>query len=343
MTLLFNPGDRVSKYQILRFIGGGQFGQVYHCRDDGLAAEKALKFVKVSDPASLRELLEAQVAHKCRHDHCVSVNEVNIYVVNNDPYVAIDMEYIDGSSVEDLIKTNALSIHDVVRLMRGALFGLEHAHNQSVLHKDIKPANIMVSRQGVPKISDFGLAEFAGSPLVGVPAGYTSHLAPEFFSSNITTVQTDVFAAGMTFFRMVNFINDWDGTLRVLTNLNSHIQSGRLVERIGFQRWVPDQLKRICRRATHSDIAKRYESIGSFRQDLDRLRFNIDWRKSAPDNWIGHSGQRSHEIVLTSVAGGTSVEHLVNGRRRTTDCSRHALTKDAVEAVNSLVSKTSFA
>jgi serine/threonine protein kinase len=345
MTSLLSPGASLDKYLVIELLGRGHFGEVYRCLDRGLNTEKALKLVRVRDPSTFRELLEAQVAHKCRHDHCVRINEVNIFTIEPNPYVAIDMEFIRGHSVEALIANGSTSTHDFVRIMQGALFGLAHAHNQGVLHKDIKPGNILVTSNGIAKISDFGLAEFAGSTLVGSIGDYVyqSHLAPECSSDSTMTVLTDVFAAGLTLFRMVNMLSDWDRRLRSIPALHSVIAKGQLIQRLGFSEWVPEPLKRVCRRATHIDLSKRYPSAVAFRQDLDRLSLKTDWRRVSADEWIGMEPLKTHKLQITRTSSEFHLQHSINGRRKSQNCSRHSSELSARSALHSFVAQTSLA
>jgi serine/threonine protein kinase len=158
----------IDKYQILAPLGNGHFGQVYHAFDRALRAEKAIKVLNVTDPSQfLDSLKEAQILKRCNHKHIVSVNEANIFPVNGTPRVILDLEYVAQGSLEGALSSRWVSIKDAVTYLQGALLGLQHAHSQGFLHRDIKPGNILLAPTAA-KLSDFGLATQPG------PASYGS-------------------------------------------------------------------------------------------------------------------------------------------------------------------------
>lgn len=337
MALLAKGAD-LEKYRIDHFLDSGSFGEVYICHDRALDQRKALKLIAVADPNSLKELIEAQVAHKCRHQHSVQVNEANIFNIAGKLYVAIDMEFIEGTSAQRLVIDGKMPISLALEVTQKILFGLANAHNQGVLHKDIKPGNILLSNKGDVKLSDFGLAEFVGNGMIGQAAGYTSHLAPEYFTNNNCTVQTDLFALGMTMFRMVNAMDDWDVTLAKLANLQLLIRNGKLVETIGFKRFVPKAIRRIIRKSTCSDPMKRYRSALEFRQDIDKIAIGIDWHKADQLNWVGKDRKkREHTISVIPDKKIFQLNYMITGRRALDKCQKFLSIQEAINTMEDLV------
>jgi len=143
--------------------------------------------------------------------------------------------------------------------MRGALLGLQHAHAQGFLHRDIKLGNILLDGT-VAKLSDFGLATAPGAELTGSARGYRTHLPPEYFAARSTTPLTDIYAAGVTLFRIVSNIADWRAVVNAVPNLPAHIQKGTLIGRIGFEQFIPKVVQRIIRKACAADPTKRYQT-----------------------------------------------------------------------------------
>lgn len=250
----------IDKYQVVRSLGSGNFGQVYHVIDRALQAEKAIKVLKVVDPTQfLSSLEEAQILNRCRHKHIVTINEANIFSVNGQRRVILDLEYIAGGSIESALQNRWLSVRDAVTYMRGALLGLQHAHAQGFLHRDIKPGNILLDGT-VAKLSDFGLATAPGAELIGSARGYRTHLPPEYFAARSTTPLTDIYAAGVTLFRIVSNIADWRAVVNAVPNLPAHIQKGTLIGRIGFEQFIPKVVQRIIRKACAAAPTKRYQT-----------------------------------------------------------------------------------
>ncbi len=312
----------IEKYVLLEHLGNGAFGSVYRAHDRALNAEKAIKVLNASNPNEItKQLEEAQILHKCKHKNIVHVNEANIYEINSIPHIVIDMEYLPEGSFEKAIKEGPLSIHSSIQIIIDCLFALEHAHFNGVLHRDVKPANIMLCRYGA-KLSDFGLATVLGLNVAGSPNGYTTHLPPEYFSERKTTELTDIFAVGMTLFRAVNYIQDWDNLIQSLPQPMNLVYSGTLAASIGYAPFIPLKLKRIINKAISPDPSQRYKSASEFRQALEKLRLNIDWMPMADNIFTGSdtkSGCQYH-IELSSTSRSVNIDLKKNGRKRLQDC-----------------------
>lgn len=330
----------VDKYQIIRPLGNGHFGQVYHAFDRALRAEKAIKVLNVTDSSQfLESLKEAQILKRCNHKHIVSINEANIFSVEGHPRVVLDLEYIAEGSLEGALAGRWISVKDAVSYIQGALLGLEHAHSQGFLHRDIKPGNILLS-PSAPKLSDFGLATQPGPATYGSAQGYVTHLPPEFFSDQTTSVKTDVFAAGVTLFRAVSNISDWRAVLSTVPDVQRHIERGTLVQSIGFQAHLPTAVQRIIRKACATDPQNRYQTAHAFRQQLDRLRFSIDWIRVNDCTWIGVSGSDSFEASVDTSKNALTVTK--NGRRVTKFCQKYGSRSEAFQALHSHLSDTTL-
>lgn len=334
----------IDKYKINRHLGNGAFGSVYLAHDRALDAVKAIKVLDVPNPSQFMEKLEeAQILHKCRHKHIVEVNEANIYEVNGEPKVVIDMEYLPGGCFEDIVENGTASIHDSVNYAIDCLFALEYAHNQGVLHRDIKPANIMLCDFGA-KLSDFGLATVLGNRQAGSPKGYITHLAPEYFKNKATTELTDIYAMGITLFRSCNHIDDWADIVRSLRNPRQKIINGKLISAIGFQSFVPRKLKRIINKACAINPMQRYQSAFEMRQALERVQLLIDWRKVDEFNWQGNC-KKTGKDFLASIKSGR-VQHKVdikkNNRRLGDKCSRFSCPGEAKDYLYSHIAETTI-
>ena len=250
----------IDKYEVISPLGAGNFGQVFHVFDRALGTEKAIKVLLATDPSKfMQSLQEAQILNKCQHKHIVTINEANVFPVNGIQRVVLDLEYIPEGSLEAALASRWVSVRESVNCIRGALHGLEHAHAQGFLHRDVKPGNILLSPMA-SKLSDFGLATDAGLALIGSGRGYRPHLPPEYYVSPLTTEQTDVFAVGVTLFRALSNISDWRAVISAIPNLQQHQKAGRLIQCIGFAAYIPQVLRRIVMKACHPDPSKRFPS-----------------------------------------------------------------------------------
>jgi eukaryotic-like serine/threonine-protein kinase len=331
----------INKYQIIRLLGEGTFGQVFHVFDRALGKEKAIKVLNTTDPSEfMHSLEEAQILEKCQHKHIVKINEANVFQVNENNRVILDLEYIQQGSLEGLLVSRWVSVKECIEYIRGALHGLEYAHAQGFLHRDVKPGNILLASTAT-KLSDFGLATQAGMLLIGSAKGYRSHLPPEYFASSSTNEQSDVFAVGVTLFRALSNIADWNAVISSVPNLLSCLQSGSLIRHIGFREFIPTQIQKIVRKACHPDPSKRYPSAHSLGQKLDALRFGVDWIRLADNEWQGYSVKEKLHRCTTDLKK-YSVTVTTNGRRVRDKCQQFESLSDAITYQNSYVASTTL-
>lgn len=330
----------IDKYEIIEHIGSGSFGEVYRVLDRALQVEKAIKVLQVTDPADfIRSLEEAQILRFCSHKHIVAINEANIFDVSGSPRVILDLEFISEGSLEDALSKSWVSIPDAVRYLQGSLKGLEHAHHQSIIHRDIKLGNILLSSSGA-KLSDFGLATDTSSTFVGSAQGYITHLPPEYWLTQKTTVLTDVFACGVTLYRAISNIKDWRAVVNAIPDARAKIENGNLIERIGFKTVIPNVLKRTIRKACHPKPTKRHQSVFELRQQLDRLRFGVDWINTGDFSWEGRQGADFFTVVVNPLKYNLIFKK--NGRRKIEQCAQHADLATAVHSMETLVAVTTL-
>jgi serine/threonine protein kinase len=331
----------IDKYQIIKPLGTGHFGQVYHAFDRALKAEKAIKVLKTTDPTKfLDSLKEAQILRRCNHKHIVAINEANVFRVEKDRRVVLDLEYIPEGSLDSALASRWLSVKDAVTYVRGALLGLEHAHSQGFLHRDIKPGNILLS-PNAPKLSDFGLATQPGPAAYGSAQGYITHLPAEYFADRATSTKTDVFAAGVALFRAASNISDWKTLMSAMPNTRLLVERGTLIQTIGFEPYIPLVIQRIIRKACAANPEKRYETANAFRQQLDRLRFSIDWIRTSDMEWVGSSGTDTFEAQVNDARNTVTVKK--NGRKVNDLCGTYSSLSEAIQAQHEHIASTTLA
>jgi serine/threonine-protein kinase len=196
----------IGKYLVERVLGQGTNGTVYLARDPVLDRPVALKTMTVAADDSSELLLrfrrEAQAAGGLRHP-----NIVTVYDVGEDagrPYIA--MEYVEGTDLENVIQGGeAYSLEWALDVLRQICEGLAYAHRNGVVHRDVKPANILIGPGGVVKIVDFGLARIASSTVTGSGRllGTIQYMAPEQVEGGRIDNRADVFAVGAIAYELV--------------------------------------------------------------------------------------------------------------------------------------------
>jgi len=334
------PPTSIDKYQVIASLGSGHFGEVFHVFDRALSAEKAIKVLANTNSAAfMKNLEEAQILNRCRHKHIVTINEANIFLVNGQHRVVLDLEFVPEGSLESALSTRWISTKETITYIRGALHGLEHAHGQGFLHRDVKPGNILLARAN-PKLSDFGLATDSGATLLGSAKGYRPHLPPEYYVRPGTSVQTDIFAVGMTMFRSLANISDWRAIINSTPNFAQHFQQGTLISKLGFEAYIPDSIRRIVRKSCNPDPVKRYSSAAEVGQHLDALRFGIDWVKDADNEWHGFDSGKQYRCVVDIAS--CKLTTYINGRRNSSLCHKYTSASDAIKAMHLHVANTTL-
>ncbi len=332
----------IGKYEYRRFLGAGNFASVYEVLDVALQQSRALKVIKCQNPNKvIRELTEARLLDLCKHEHVVEVKEADIYSINGQNCVVICTELLDKGSAQMMLQTKYVSLGEAKSIVCDSLFGLEHLHNNGVVHCDIKPGNILLTERMRAKLSDFGLAisvRHCQSP----GKVYTLHMAPESCKGMNGTVLTDVYAMGVTLYRLVNNIADFKGIAP--SNPRRAIQQGKFPNRNQYAAYVPWKIKRIINKAMNVEPAKRYQSSSKFRQALEKISIAIDWKKISSTEWVAEAGNDAYQILSIPKRSGWSVEFRRNNRRNNKYCQANLKDNWVAESyMSKLVAETSLA
>ena len=199
---------KIGKFEILDELGQGAMGKVYRARDPAIGRDVALKTVTPSllqDPqAKERFLREAQSAGKLQHANIVTIYELAQDV---DGTLFIAMELVEGMDLgQAMYPGDRLPLDQKIRMLADVCRGLDYAHKQGVVHRDVKPANVRISREGVVKILDFGIARIADSEMTktGLILGTPSYLSPEVLKGARVDYRTDMWATGIILFEMLS-------------------------------------------------------------------------------------------------------------------------------------------
>ncbi|MBI1893589.1 MAG: protein kinase [Candidatus Rokubacteria bacterium] len=205
---------RIARYEILEELGQGAMGIVYKARDpqlDRIVAIKTLRRDLGLPPEQYAELKrrfyqEATAAGRLNHPNLVSVYDV--VEVDGVPYMV--MEYLEGRTLADLIASEGpLRPRQATHLVSQVCSALEYAHAHGVVHRDIKPGNILVGADGVAKVSDFGIARISGSTVTrtGVMVGTPAYMSPEQLSGRGVDGRSDLFSLGVALYEALTGVN----------------------------------------------------------------------------------------------------------------------------------------
>jgi serine/threonine-protein kinase len=335
---LLQPGQTVlNKYRVERFLGQGRFGEVYLVNNIPMAKKSALKVVIVDDPASRKAVVEAQAQSLCGHDHVVQIVTADVF----EKSVLIEMEFIEGGSLGDLLQRQFVPVLDTISYVKHVLYALEHAHGRGIVHRDVKPGNIMLAPRGA-KLSDFGTAMHPRSGVRVSDDFYVPHASPEAMNDKEFSAASDVFAAGLTLLRAVNnMTGDWERILDDEETWRRDVRNGVLPTRVGYADWVPTALRKIINVACASDPSRRYSSAKAFRQALERLRLARRWVRVSPDAWTATTDGKTETVEYVS-GRKPGVEFRAGSRRITKFCRQFSTEREARRWLDKVVADTTF-
>lgn len=310
---------KIDKYQIIKHLGNGFFGDVYLCFDPFLQKEVAVKVIKVPNPVKfVQAVKEGQVLDYCKHIHIVQALDVRSTLFNGEPVVIISMEYLAKGSIQNHIEKRFISARESCKIIQQALLGLEHAHNNNVLHRDIKPGNIMFGDNGEPKLSDFGLAIDYHNDTSDLK-GYRPHQPLEVIEGNPMDKQSDIYGMGITFYRLLNNTNNIPFTFTDQAEWLKAVKKDLFPPRV-FLKHIPEKVLKILRKSIHKSKSTRYQNCTEFRQALEKLNFFIDWQYVDEDNWTGVHGKDRYSISKYRKRYGWVIDFKKNGIRNKKYC-----------------------
>jgi formylglycine-generating enzyme required for sulfatase activity len=251
-------------------VGRGGFGTVYRARQAHLNRDVAIKILPPLSDEVTRTRFERErhaMGLLSGHPGIVTVHESG-YTRDGRPYLV--MEYMSGGSLADRVEaTGPLPWPEAVAIMAGVSDAVEVAHRAGVLHRDIKPDNILMSSYGAPKLTDFGIASLTGGPQTGTPliTATVEHAAPEVFQGARPTELSDVYSIGSTLFALLSGHAAFrrptdDNPIPVITRaMHDPVPDLRSVG-------VPDQLARVVERAMAKEPSHRPSSAAGFAEEL---------------------------------------------------------------------------
>ncbi|GIN91421.1 serine/threonine-protein kinase PrkC [Siminovitchia terrae] len=265
-------GKRISgRYNIIKMVGGGGMANVYLARDMILDRDVAVKILRL-DFADEEEFIrrfqrEAQSATSLNHPNIVNVFDVG----EEDNIYYIVMEYVDGMTLKQYIQNYyPISVEKVIDIVKQLTSALEHAHYNHIIHRDIKPQNILIDHDGNVKITDFGIAMALSATSIthtNAVLGSVHYLSPEQARGGMATKKSDIYSLGIVMFELLTGRLPFSGESAVSIALK-HLQS----ETPPPTRWNPDipqSVENIVLKATAKDPFLRYNSIEEMEKDLE--------------------------------------------------------------------------
>jgi TolB-like protein/Tfp pilus assembly protein PilF/predicted Ser/Thr protein kinase len=266
-------GQTVSHYRILAKLGEGGMGVVYKAEDSKLKRTVALKFLPpelTREPeAKARFAREAQAAAALSHPNIGTVYEID----EAEGRLFIAMECIEGRSLKQKIAAGPLKLDEALDLGAQIAAGLQEAHEKGIVHRDVKPSNIMITAKGVPKILDFGLAvtrERTRMTRTGTTLGTVAYMSPEQARGEDVDRRSDIWSLGIVLYEMLSGATPFSGrheqaVLYAILNENH-------APLTGLRTGLPVELEQIVDKCLVKDPDLRYQHVDELVVDLRRLR-----------------------------------------------------------------------
>jgi serine/threonine-protein kinase len=259
------------RYEIIERVGGGGMALVYRAQDILLGRNVAVKILRqqfVHDEEFVRRFRrEAQAAASLSHPNIVSVYDVG----QQDDTHYIVMEYVEGRNLNDIIKERApLQPDEAVRIAAQICDALDHAHNNQIIHRDIKPHNILIGKNGRVKVTDFGIARAVTSSTItqtGSVVGSVHYLSPEHAKGVVTGEKSDLYSLGVVLYQMVTGRLPFLGESPISVALK-HLQDG-FEEPRQVNPHIPQSLENVILRAMRKNPGERYDSAREMLDDLE--------------------------------------------------------------------------
>lgn len=257
---------RLGKYVLLNKIAQGGMGSVWHAYDTELMRHVAIKLLTLSSEEDIARFRREAVAQaQIQHPNVVEIYDVG----ENSGVHYISMQYIEGSPVDE----RKMDLNDVLRIILDAAMALDFAHRKGIVHRDIKPGNILVDKEGHVYLSDFGLAKFSSikdtvteaNTVVGTPA----YMSPEQVRGGEVDGRSDVYSLGVTLYELLTGVKPFSGEdpVEIAVNvLKADVRPPRLINP-----GIPIDLQMVIMKCMIRDRDQRYKTAADLAHDLERI------------------------------------------------------------------------
>jgi serine/threonine protein kinase/tetratricopeptide (TPR) repeat protein len=267
-------GKTVSHYRILEQLGAGGMGVVYKAEDTKLGRTVALKFLPPEltrdKDAKTRFIHEARAASALQHHNICTIHEID---ETPEGQLFISMDCYQGETLKEKIAHGPLPLPEAIETALQITAGLAEAHEAGIVHRDIKPGNVVITRKGVVKLLDFGLAKLTGQTKVtktGTTVGTAAYMSPEQARGDDVDQRTDIWSLGVIFYEMLTGRLPFRGDVEPALLYSIMNQDPEPVTAVRPE--VPIEAEQIVMRALEKDPKKRPSSMAEVQKSLEDIR-----------------------------------------------------------------------
>ena len=266
-------GKAVSHYKVLERLGGGGMGVVYKAHHQKLGRNAALKFLtpgmSTNDVAKARFAIEAKAASALDHPNICAIYDID-QTESGQVYIA--MAYYDGETLKAKLERGPLPLDEALDYAVQMAEGLSKAHAEGIVHRDVKPANVMITTEGVVKLVDFGVAKMGDMSLTqsGTTVGTMAYMSPEQLQGAESDHKGDIWALGCVIHEMLAGVRPFVGAYPQAVAYA--IINGERTPLTESRRNVPEALERVVAKCLDRDLSRRYDSTAAVFADLYRIQ-----------------------------------------------------------------------
>ena len=306
--------SKLGRYEVLNELGKGAMGVVYLAKDPVIGRMVAIKTIRLStvsdDDSESREfrerfVREAQTAGILSHSNIVTIHDIGEDGDTQTSFIA--MEYIEGKNLKTLMAEKTRFTYDQIAEMIGDVAeALDYAHRKGIIHRDVKPANIIITTDGKVKITDFGIAKIASSNLTttGQFLGTPNYMSPEQVSGAPVDGRSDIFSLGVVLYELLTNRKPFQG--ENLTAISYKIVHEDFTPPAALSAAVPPEFNPIVARAMAKDPWNRYQRGKDFALALHQLRAHLEEQRALQD--LGTLVSAAENLPTMKIA---NLEHLL--------------------------------
>lgn len=283
------------KFNPIKQLGKGAFGIVTLAKNKLVGRYEAVKERHLINPEHFEDAMrEAKRLEMLRHRNVVEIYDAGYLDENRGIYIS--MEYLKNGSAENL---GFISILGLKKICLDVLSALEYAHSRNYIHRDVKPGNILIAKDGTAKLSDFGIATQLNAVGTAGPFGYKTHLAPELFRDKKSSISSDIYALGVTMHRM---INGDPSTLNEMSDsqLEDAILKGEYPARKVYRPDVPPKLIKLINKALEVNPKNRFSGTRELENALREIKIKCEWTRTDRKTYVEWEGKTDDKIVNVS-------------------------------------------
>jgi serine/threonine-protein kinase len=319
---VLDSGTKLGRYEIRSRLGAGGMGEVYLARDTRLDRNVALKVLPddvAANPDRMRRFeQEARAASGLNHPNIITIYEID----RSGSTSFIAAEFIDGSTLRERLRAGPLPVAEVIDVAVQVAGALAAAHASGIVHRDIKPDNVILRSDGIAKVLDFGIAKLTAADSSdgadgdapthahlgtdsGVVMGTATYMSPEQARGQRIDARTDIFSLGVVLYELLTGHLPFEGSsiYEVMASMLSDREAPPLSRHASG---VPAELERIVSKALRKNREERYQTIKDLLLDLQSLRQRLEFEKTYPQKAsddAGVTGRRPRWMLLGAAAG----------------------------------------